>query len=382
MTAFLPSYGDRSLAEVMPAVLRALEVPSFAGASALPIPPARAVAVLLVDGLGSELLAAHAGDAPFLSSVRDLGPLTAGFPSSTSISLTSLGTGRPPGAHGVLGIAMRADDGTMIDTLRWARHGVDQHVDLRDTVVPETVQAQPTVWEIAAGAGIATSIVGPRAFRRSGLSRAALRGGDYRGAVALGDLVAEVAAGVGGSGRRLCYAYHADLDTLGHLHGPGSVPWRNQLRLIDRLAVMIAESLPRDGQLLITGDHGMVAVEERIDADLVPELQDGVEALGGDPRARHVYVRDGAADDVLAAWRETLGPHAWVVSREEAIGNGWFGPVDDAVRARIGDVVAALAGRSAVVRSRAEPMLSRLVGQHGSLTTAEQQVPLLFATAG
>jgi hypothetical protein len=102
--------------------------------------------------------------------------------------------------------------------------------------------------------------------------------------------------------------------------------------------------------------------------------------VGGEPRARHVYVADGAADAVLAAWRETLAEVAWVVSREEAIAAGWFGErVGDDVRPRIGDVVAAARGSAAVVRRTVEPLESSLIGHHGSLTSAEQRVPLLLA---
>jgi len=47
------------------------------------------------------------------------------------------------------------------------------------------------------------------------------------------------------------------------------------------------------------------------------------------------------------------------------------------VAPRIGDVVAATVGSFAVVATREEPRESRLVGMHGSLTSADQLVPLL-----
>ena len=58
---------------------------------------------------------------------------------------------------------------------------------------------------------------------------------------------------------------------------------------------------------------------------------------------------------------------------------GWFGPVAAHVRDRIGDVVVAARGTAAVVRSVAEPFLATMPGQHGSLSRAEQLVPLLLA---
>jgi hypothetical protein len=117
-----------------------------------------------------------------------------------------------------------------------------------------------------------------------------------------------------------------------------------------------------------------------VDADACESLLEGVQAIGGEARARHVYASDGAEDDVLAAWQQTLAERAWVVSGEEAIAAGWFGErVRDDVRPRIGDVVAAARGSAAVIRRTVEPLESSLIGHHGSLTSAEQRVPLLLA---
>jgi hypothetical protein len=105
-----------------------------------------------------------------------------------------------------------------------------------------------------------------------------------------------------------------------------------------------------------------------------------VDAIGGEVRARHVYTRAGALQDVLSVWREVLGDRAWVVTRAEAIAAGWFGErVADDVRLRIGDVVVAARGSSGVLRRAAEPIESSLIGQHGSVTEAEQTIPLLLA---
>jgi hypothetical protein len=103
---------------------------------------------------------------------------------------------------------------------------------------------------------------------------------------------------------------------------------------------------------------------------------------GGARGARHVYTEPGAADDVLAAWREVLGGKAWVASRAEAVADGWFGPTDPAFLERIGNVVAAPAESWALVATEAEPLESALIGMHGSLTPADQLVPLLSFRAG
>ena len=277
-----------------------------------------------------------------------------------------------------MGLSFRLPGADVVNALSWRPHPSGR--DLRDKVLPEQVQPMPTTFERAAASGIAVSVISGAQFTGSGLTRAVLRGGRYVGVQALGDLAACVRSALADGG--FCYGYHSELDLLGHVYGPGSTAWRMQLRQVDRLVESIVDGLPPGGLLAVVADHGMVAVDasEVLDFDGCEPLMDGVEAIGGEPRARHVYVADGAADSVLAAWRETLAQRAWVVSRDEAIAAGWFGDrVGDDVRYRIGDVVAAARGAAGVVRRTAEPLLSSLIGQHGSLTDAEQRVPLLLA---
>ena len=152
---------------------------------------------------------------------------------------------------------------------------------------------------------------------------------------------------------------------------------------MDKLAEQLASAIPAGTPLYVTADHGMVDVgpEDRIDADSTPGLLDGVALLGGEPRARHLYAVPGAADDVLQTWRDIIGDRAWVLSRDEAVGAGWFGPVEPWLAGRIGDVVVAPAGSVAVVARKAEALESSLIGMHGSLTSADQLVPLLHLAA-
>jgi predicted AlkP superfamily pyrophosphatase or phosphodiesterase len=374
----LPRPDPRSphLADVVPSVLAAMGVPGFDG----PIPLRGDIAgacVLLIDGLGAELLDRHAGDAPVLAGLRGA-HIQVGFPSTTVAGLAALGTGCRSGEHGLVGYSFRLPDVGLINPLRWRPH--PWGADLRETVPPERVQPRATTFERAAATGAAVSVISAAQFTHSGLTRAALRGGRYIGVHALGDLAARVCEVIGDGG--FCYAYHADVDMLGHVYGPGSAPWRMQLRQVDRLVESILEALPPGGLLAVVADHGMVAVdpEHTVDVDADPALLDGVTAIGGEPRARHLYTASGACDDVIATWRTVLGDRAWVASREQAVAAGWFGErVTDDVLPRIGDIVVAARESAAIVRKSVEPMESSLIGHHGSLTAAEQRVPLLLA---
>lgn len=364
------------LADVTPSVLAAMGVPGFEARIPLNA-DVRGACVLLIDGLGAELLDRYVSDAPVMAELR--GPtLQVGFPSTTAAGLAAVGTGCRSGEHGLVGYAFRLPETGVINALRWRPHPWGP--DLRADAEPERVQPLPTTFERAAATGVSVSVISGAEFARSGLTRAVLRGGTYIGVQALGDLAEAVRSTVAGGG--FCYAYHSELDLLGHLHGPGSGQWRMQLRQIDRLVESIVEALPPGGLLAVVADHGMVTVDpaDTVDVDAEPDLLDGVESIGGEPRARHVYTRDGTTEEVLGRWRARLADDAWVVPRDVAIEAGWFGPrVRDHVRPRIGDIVVAARNSMVVVRRTVEPLESALVGHHGSLTSAEQAVPLLLA---
>ena len=372
----VPAYGRAALSDLLPSVLASLGVRGEA--APLELPSTSRAVVLLVDGLGRELLARHAELAPFLSSLTSR-PLTSGFPSTTVTSLASLGTGRTPGEHGLPGYTSWVEE--IDETVAWLSWTpVSSGGDLRERLVPEQVQPRATAFERAELDGVAVTVAAPAVFEGSGLTRAVLRGGAYRGSVTPGDAVAQAVAGSSTGSRSLVYCYTPDLDLTGHVRGVASDAWCSQLRLVDRFAEELAARLPRGTVLHVTADHGMVDVpaEDRVDADATPSLQEGVRVLAGEPRVRHVHCLPGALDDVLAAWQAELGDRMWVGRGSDAVAAGLFGPVvTEVARRRIGDVVVVSTGTTSVVRSVAEPMFSRLLGHHGALTDDELLIPLL-----
>jgi hypothetical protein len=367
----LPRYAEASLDALATSILASVGVPGEP--NPLQLPAAERVCLLLIDGLGWELLRAHQAAAQFMNELAmNASPITTGFPATTATSLASLGTGRTPGEHGLLGYQVAIPGtGRLLNALRWD-----------DSVDPVAWQPGSTVFERLASAGIRGHRIASGAYRKSGLSIATMRGAHYVPADTLGALVSRTAAVLSDDGPAFASVYHGDLDATGHRLGCSSDAWQYQLAHVDKLAEQLAGALPSGTVLYITADHGMTDVPagDRVDVDSVPELRAGVALLGGEPRARHVYAQPGAADDVLATWRTLLGDRAWVASREQAIAEGWFGPVDERFSARIGDVVAAACGPFGIVATHAEPGESALVGMHGSLTQSDQHVPMLTMT--
>jgi hypothetical protein len=104
-----------------------------------------------------------------------------------------------------------------------------------------------------------------------------------------------------------------------------------------------------------------------------------VRLQSGEGRFRWLHARPGAQADLLAACRDAHADTAWIVSREQVVDEGWFGPAVAApVAARLGDV--ALVAREPVTfYDAADSGPFELVCRHGSLTSAEMLVPLLVA---
>ena len=366
-----PAYGVRSLGDIVPAAAAAVgtvtETPT-----ALVLPEAPSYVLFLVDGLGARLLQRYAHAAPYLSTLLDDSqPGTAGVPSTTATSLTSLGTALPPGGHGIVGFTSRIP-GTdrLLNALQWTKD-----------VDPHEWQPNKTAFQSLRGLGATVTVVNKREFQGSGLTEAAQRGAEYVGADRVGERIAAAVA-ASAEPRSLTYLYDGDLDWTGHRYGIASHQWLQQLSMIDAEAEQLRDALPGSVRLLVIADHGMVdsPAESRLDVDEHADsaaLRDGLALLGGEARFRHLYCHRGAVDDVAATWRAVLGDRATVLTREEAIRRGWFGPVSPAVRPRLGDVVVASHGDFAVISTGTFPYEATLVGLHGSLTPDEMFIPLL-----
>ena len=370
-----------SLADVVPAATAALGV--AVRDPVVDLPAARAVVVVLVDGLGEQLLARRSGHAPFLRHLRLEGDsagtvvtvAACGYPSTTATSMGMLGTGLLPGAHGLVGLdVLDPDRGVLFSELAW-----DPEVD------PRVWQPSATVFEQVAAAGVDVVRIGPAYFDGSGLTEAALRGGRFVAATTLEARVDVAVAAARAPGRRLVYLYWGEVDKVGHVHGCESWQWGEELAHTDACLGRLVEQVGRDTLVVVTADHGMVDVplHDRVDVAYEPDLARGVRMVGGEPRAVHLYCEPGAAPDVLAAWRERLAGRVELLTRDDAVRAGWFGPVEPRVLPRIGDVVGSALGATAVVDSRtARPESLRLIGLHGARSEAEQLVPLLATLGG
>jgi Type I phosphodiesterase / nucleotide pyrophosphatase len=356
MDPVVPDYGGRCITGLAPALVGAQPVDWLPS----PVTGADAVVLLVLDGLGWDVVGSQPHEVPQLAGLEG-GWITTVAPSTTASALTSIATGLAPSQHGLVGFRIRFD-GSVLNVLSWQ----DEHGAGPD---PFLVQRHD------AFLGRPVPAVTKREFRNTGFTDAQLRGTRFVGWSTVSSLVVHCRELVA-AGEPLVHAYYPGVDNVAHEFGLRSEFYRAELRAADALVGDLLDALPESVAVLVTSDHGQVDVDRDSWVEL-PELEPLVDFQAGDARFRYLYARNGAAAELAAAAHAEVGGRAWVVTREQLLDEGWLGPPPaGSIGGRVGDVV--LAARDPVgFVDPALPKEARLRSMHGSLTAAEMQVPLL-----
>lgn len=364
---------ERSVRATLSAALDAVglatttnESHSAADRELLGLPEAPRVCFVLVDGLGAQNLAARSGHAGTLRAWHGAEPLTSVAPSTTAAAITAVGTGELPGRTSMLSYSLRSPaSGTNFSLIKWEDPALN----------PVDWQSEPTLFERLGKQSSSCVLVQPAAYVGSGLTLCALRGASARAAETLEDRV-HAAARALRTGAKAVYLYWGEVDHTGHNKGWLSEAWVSELEQLDAGMRLLARSVPKGTLIVLTADHGMVDVTERIDVGSVPGLLDGVDLVSGEERLLHLYTHDGEA--VAARWQEEFGERSLVLTKQQAIESGLFGSVSEHAAGVMGDVLVMQSGALSLIDGRGrDPRQSFMVGVHGSLTPEEMFVPLL-----
>jgi hypothetical protein len=326
--------------------------------------------LILIDGLGQDAIDKFGDQFEIFSQVDKFKTLAANFPSTTATSLSTLGTGVLPGVHGMLGYTVRVprSDNRLLNALKW-----DERVD------PVMWQKVPTLFERAVQAGVSVSHVAAKRYEGSGFTQAALRGAKYFGANGIDEMATAVAAALKPQ-PSFVYTYLNTLDAAGHNDGVGSDKWLTALQQVAEFITKVISTVPTGTRVWITSDHGMVNSTQQSILGQDNELLKNVSLIGGEPRARHIYIKEGAEAETIAQWREFYKDQVQVFSRDEAVINNLFGAVvSEDAKERMGDLIAIPNNDLILVDPARIREETGMVGHHGGVTDIEVNIPLLTA---
>lgn len=358
------------LSDLSQSIFATLGVNTAVNTLGIEVNPAQRECVLLIDGMGRNAVELCKSELPILSQMQDLSILKATFPSTTSTSLTSFGTGVDVGVHGMVGYTMRVphsgDPERLLNALKW-----DERVD------PYIWQTQPTLFERARQEGIHVSHVAAKRYQETGFTRAALRGAEYRGANVVDELVANAAAALS-KPKSFAYVYINDVDDASHREGFGSAKFHVAMSKAAELITKLIEQLPAGTRLWVTADHGMINRGDYCVLGQENDLLANVKLLGGEPRVRYLYLKEGALSETRSQWQEYFGEKILLLTRQEAVDQGMFGAsITERNSERIGDLIAIAQGELILVEKERQDLQLAMVGHHGGITQAELEIPLL-----
>jgi hypothetical protein len=344
------------------------------------IGPADHYVLVLIDGLGMELLA-KAPEGGFLRT-HLAEELHAVFPSTTAVALSTLATTLWPAEHAVIG---------------WWLYLVGRGLSITPLPFVDRFSKKPLV-----GFGVAVEEVFPE---RSVWSRMRHRPATIIGAQLADSVYTRYASGgtprvgyehtaqafeatrrsvVEATGRTLTYLYLPHVDSLMHEKGTQDKGVRKLITEIDGYLKSLVTDLDGKARIIVTADHGQANIpKERVfiikAGDPVAECL--IAPPSGEPTVPVFHVKPGRKWEFKRLFAERLGEYFALLSPDDAERLELFGPrlLSTIARQRLGSYLAVASPPSALYYDApgAPPVIH--IGVHAGLSSAEMRIPLILA---
>jgi predicted AlkP superfamily pyrophosphatase or phosphodiesterase len=328
----------------------------------------RSVCVILVDGLGLINLKESGAHAGFLNSQTSL-KASCFYPSTTSTSIVSFATGKPPWENGFIGYQVYDRDAEQSINFLSGWESQEQAMAYTTT---------KTISEQCADEDIEFHTVSQSIYKDSGFTAATTRGSKFHGTKSIGERFETALKLLADPTPKLVYLYIPELDQAAHAYGWKSTQWRNLLEDLDAEVSRFSAKLPKNTAALLTADHGVidVASDNHIYLDeYLPES--ALTFVGGDTRGLFLYLKEASQVDQVRVFLDSrIGMQCYVATPAMLIAAGYWKEISKT--SVVPDLIVLAKSEVALYhRSFAKKKSLDMVGHHGSISNQEMAIPLM-----
>ncbi|MDR1464767.1 MAG: alkaline phosphatase family protein [Oscillospiraceae bacterium] len=318
------------------------------------------VVLLIFDGMGSDMLERNIPDGFFLR--HRAADLASVFPCTTTSALTTYESGLSPAEHGWLGWCCYFPEiGKCVDLFSGHESGTDR----------PAADGGNIAWKRLGFRNIQDQIRGAKCYSVSPFSKH--RAGSCE------EVCRWLRRLCRRPGRKYIYAYHFQPDHDMHRCGCTADQVRDMVgdfqRQVERLSRQLKRTL-----LIVTADHGLKDTDRACLEDY-PEIWECFAAPPSrEPRNLSFHIKPDYYDAFPGRWNARFGDDFVLMTGEEALAQGIFGPGAPHALARdfVGDYVALAVGNLALWRRNEKGEANRFVANHAGSSPEEMTVPLIL----
>ncbi|MEM7465881.1 MAG: alkaline phosphatase family protein [Pseudomonadota bacterium] len=338
--------------------------------------------LLVVDGLGADLLATFSAATDDRFQQHAVTRMTSVYPPTTATAITTFMSGQAPQQHALTGWHMNfreigATAAVLPFISRFGKRSLsEQGVDINRLVDCESFSdAVP----------VAAHLLLPHDIANSDFSRRLGGSAKRHSFNGLDDFADKLVAFASDTNEpAYLYAYWSEFDHLAHRYGPSHQRvFEHFVELQRRLSVTLNQIADPETAILITADHGFLdsGPAECVQLSSHPALADMLAMpLFGEPRSAYCIVRSGCESEFESYVVSELSDYLTAIPSRTLVEKNWFGLGEPhrELGSRLGDYTLQMKDRYTIRDQLVSEHAFDLYGMHGGVTAAELWVPLLY----
>lgn len=342
------------------------------------------VVFILVDAFGWKFYKDIREDSKFFKEIKKYGieeKITSQFPSTTTVHVTSVVTGKDVSTHGFF---------------EWFTY--DSKIDevftpfLFDYEGKEEILPNDNLFKELKENGVSSTIVTPSYINNSYYSRELFKDGKVKGYESVEEMFNILLQGLKkDKGKNFYYIYYPEIDSIGHEYGMSSYKAyfeiNNFIKALDNFYNNVLDEDVNEGTFILSADHGQMEIKDKIYLnELIPNIEEYMikDSKGksivpvGYNRDMFLYIKEEFETYVYQFLKEKLKDKGEIYLVKDLIDKGIFINPSETFLSRVGNIVIIPYDGYGVWWYEKGKYEISLKGSHGGLTKDEMEIPLLI----